>query len=425
MRSTLAARPLGLIWSLTLLLRLAAAWSQPIAPLQPDFAENQALADGLRLRGEFGFGDDWRQVPELAVSFQRFAYEAHGARFRTPGVPALLAACDGVGAGARGFQALLALCDACSAVLLWQLAQRLAGTRAAWLAALGFAADPLLLSMGMRLGREPILGLATLAALRWAVELGDAAVWSTGWRRRALQLGVLAGGGALLKESLAPLIGVLVAGVAWQHRADLRRAAALVAVFAAATLAAALPWVARNAAVSGHPGLSTMGPVALYLGLLPKDRPYAATAAALQLTPPELAATPEAAIAAAGAVVQRWARAQPLETLAEALRNAGWFWSPVSRYNPPSLLVWIAAAASAGLIAAAAVGLYQRRRDAAVQLIAGLLLAATGLHALALSVPRYRAPFHAVLWLLAAWAVAARWTRPAAPATPPAAVEPD
>ena len=193
----------------------------------------------------FGTPEEWDAVVPRNVAYQG------------PGYPYLLAAAGATGLGqvvvARLVQLLLAtvasavLAAACAALLLR------AGRPARFAAFAGVLAGslhgtyaPLVFLDGFLYRDGPV---AHLSALLLAVPL---LVSRPPRAREGVLLGLLAGFGALLKQTILPL--GLVAGAVLASRAEGRRGRArAAAVFAAGLLAALAPLVARNLAVGAPP----------------------------------------------------------------------------------------------------------------------------------------------------------------------------
>ena len=391
----------------TVAVRLACAFSQQVMPLQPDFAEYAALAHELQTHGEFGFGDGWQRDAELRISFQAFMYEPHQARFRTPGFPALLAVLEATGGGTRALQFVLALCDGFVAVLIAYVGLALWNLGVARLAVAAWALNPGANYLMTKLAREELLslGLLTIVVLTW--RLAEKAN-----RREALLLGVATAATAYFKETALPVLVACLMWLTWRTWHTQRKLPLVTLAWTGlATLLGLLPWLVRNSFIAGKPvGLSTMGPVAAYLGLLPAHHGLAganpATEAALA---PYTAPSADRAAERASALVESYTRSHPQEVLQHALDNIGWFWSPVTRWQEPgaelSLAQWAVGALYVLLFAAALCGMWLERRKPWTTLTLWLLVCATVMHAPSLSVPRYRIPFEPLLVLMAAAAM--------------------
>lgn len=139
--------------------------------------------------------------------------------------------------------------------LLGRLARRLFDARVAWIAVLASAGSVPLWQQTVVVSGLPLLMLLLVAAFLVLAGLDEAAPESGPARRaelaRAAALGVLSGL-LFLAEYSAGLAAFVFAGhLAWRLPAAARRSA--LAVFAAAALAVAAPWLARNTLVVGNP----------------------------------------------------------------------------------------------------------------------------------------------------------------------------
>ncbi|MSQ83052.1 MAG: hypothetical protein EXR77_09080 [Myxococcales bacterium] len=396
----------------TLAVRLLCAFALPAEPLNPDFAEYSALASQMHEHGEFGFGDNWVADPHLRVSFQAFAYEAHQARFRTPGFPALLVGVralgfEAQGGGIRMVQVVLALCDALVALLLVRLACLVWDQRVAIVAVAAWVANPGANYLMTKVGREELLtvGVVASVALTYFLATQLPVPSLRNQRSAAVALGAISGLTAYCKETALPVLAACLLWLAW-HAWQAGQRIPWTNLTLAATSAAVViaPWIVRNSLITGHfTGLSTMGPVAAYLGLMPRHFNGVDAATVLRLAPTAASSPSDAALRVQALLSAQW-QDQPVEMLGEALKNMGWFWSPVTRWQsgPLSAAHWAVALAYCVLYALAARGMWLNRHKPFTQLSVSLLLCATAMHAVALSVPRYRFPFEPLLMPLAA-----------------------
>ena len=233
----------------------------------------------------------------------------------------------------RGIAVLQASLDALGAPLLFALANTLTGRqRVAWLAALAFAFDPLLVWHAV-IGTEfslvaLLLLMATLLVVRRRDVVGTAAA------------GVCYGLATLARSAMAPVPLLAAAWLVGQKRG--RAALALVATAAAVVF----PWIVRNAALNGTPGATRVG-LNLFIGttpylesLLPNDNPdllvQVAAAAVLRRTgplehPPLLPQSAEEERRIDAWLLQDAldeVRAHPEATLASRVRHAIYFFWP-------------------------------------------------------------------------------------------------
>ncbi len=187
--------------------------------------------------------------PDVAAVVQRDVY-------RTPGYPLFLAALGGGGPGASRhvLYAVQALLMGLTALLLTLLARRLWGPFVALAAGSVFALDPYSKRFVTIVLTETLAGFLFTAAAYCVVRA---------WQQRSIAwwagAGLLAGVLTLVRPVFALTIPLLAVGALCAMGGRRRRLLA-----AGATLAAGLvlvvPWVARNAAVSGKATLAGYGP---------------------------------------------------------------------------------------------------------------------------------------------------------------------
>lgn len=383
-----AIAALGAILAVALALRLGWGLTRPTdaasLALLPDQAEYVELAASL-LRGD-----------GLSLYDARFAQ--HDLARRMPGYPLLVAA---LGADARRVRLAQALLDTGTVLAVAVAAARLAGTRAALVAAALAAVNPVLIAFsGMVLSET-----ATAAILAWGIAL------LAGPARHAVAGAALLALLPALRPSLlaAPLL--LAACAAWARRGEpARRRWLLPAVAGAATLLVLAPWAARNERALGtRVWTTTHTGISLYDGLHDgatgaSDQSFVAT------LPDSVRALDEVErdrwFRAAAAA---WATAHPLEAATLALRKAARTWSPFplsERFGaqPAYVLAGLTYGLPVLLLAAAGLtrGLPGAWRLALVLPAAWLTL----VHAAGVGSLRYRAPVEPQIVLLAATFIA-------------------
>ncbi len=369
----------------------------PIVPLQPDWSEYIALARHLVEHGNIGFGDDWQSVPELAKSFQAFAYESDYAAFRPPGFPALLAALgpgDGLEARTRW---VLVAANAVAAGFLWDLTKQWRGNTAALVATLLWTLSPGSLASLRSVAREPLLAPVAMATL-WLVLRAVHPSASSRPLRLSLIAGVVTGFGALVKETALLFVAAITMWllvVAWQQRS--KRHLLVAAVLVASAAVPVAPWCIRNSVVQGRPaGLTTMGSVATVLALVDQGWP---------VPPPDprlAASSVRSSLDQAQRRTAGFVRQRPLAAAQNFLRNVQWFWSPWPRFSAAGDWKAPAIALYYGLVFAAAAWTAGReRRESLVQMAVIALLVLGLAHGVSLATPRYRAPFEGLIYLLA------------------------
>ncbi len=407
-----------LMAALTLAVRLAVIWLQPIAPLLPDYAEYEALAQTMAEEGTYGFGRHLDNNPPLQASYWPFLYERHEAMFRPPGFPLFLVVVRALaGPSHLALAIALALVEALTAFALMRLVERHYGPRTATLTTLLFAFSPGGAALVNKLAREALLTLATVIFVFLFLRAKE-----TGRVRLALGAGVLAGLATYVKETALLLVVGAVAWstlLAWQARKpQLLRLGVAVALGAGLLIT---PWIARNSLIKHKPmGFTCVG-FQWYVSLVP------VTTWHLKATQAELAAVdPFQAKDCAdvgdrlAGVTRQYLAERPLEAATTAVGNAAWFWSPWPRWTLPEELPpiqQVAVATTALTLLLSACGFWLRRREAFTQFLALLLALTTVAHLTSLGVPRFRVPFEPLLFLMAALAIealAARFKRPTA-----------
>jgi 4-amino-4-deoxy-L-arabinose transferase-like glycosyltransferase len=219
-----------------------------IGPTNPDSLQYQALARDLLS------GRGW--APDAANATESL--------FRPPLYPwflTLLYAIFGTGmAGVRVAQALLATG---SALMISAIAGRAYGRRAAWIAGLLFALNPLLIMQTAELLTESLfIALYVGAFYAFVRALGS----SPGW---ACACGGLLGL-AILCRPTPLLVAPVLAGALLLRDGGIRQQVRRTALFAAGLLVVVLPWIARGAAMTGAwVPVATTGEFTLYLGNAP------------------------------------------------------------------------------------------------------------------------------------------------------------
>lgn len=393
---------------------------------------------GVAVRLAFGLGywvdqpltRDEREYLSLARSLRAgdgFVYdEGHTDPFgRAPGYPAFLAVAGGGHGSPSSVPALVkitqSLVGALGILLAAALAARLAGPRAAMMAALFTAGYPPLVWISAYAFSEAIFWpLGLLVA--WLFDRASTASSPASRVRLALVCGALAGAGVLIRPAL--LFFLLLAALYWMWR---RRWAPLVALTIGALVMVG-PWTARNYAVHGRFVLvASEGGVTFWTGNHPLaigEGDMAANQAIKRDSLALRARYPALSEEAMEPVYYReafaWIRAHPLDWLALQARKAFYTVVPIGpSYRLHSRLYVAASLASYGLaLAGALVGLW-RWRDR-LHTVTGLWLLAGSAVLVCLAFfpqERFRIPtIDPALLVLAAAACVPRWPNPPAAA---------
>ncbi len=258
--------------------------------------------------------------------------------FRPPGYPAFMAFWLWLGAGTLGIRLAQVALSLASAVLLHRLVAREAGDRAARVAVLLFAFDPLLVAFSHRLWSETLFIALFLLALDQLL----LAVRETGWGRLAVT-GLVLGASALVRPMVVtslPFIGLWLLWQAWRDRAEgglrLARPVLQTLVLGLCCLTVILPWTARNQRVSGTFILiDSNGPFNFLVGSQPearfvdKDDVWSSRYGRVDGQPYTELVLTDAARAQAGAMAQARANiaADPPGFAAKCLWEAGHLWT--------------------------------------------------------------------------------------------------
>lgn len=275
---------------------------------------------------------------------------------------------------------LNALLSTLALPLAWLLARRLAGTRVALVVACLMAADLDQAVLGGSALTEPLLTVALL---------GFALAWAYG---RALPAAVALGLAVLTR----PEACLLPFALALFSREWKRPAVLLAAVVIAIT-----PWAIRNAVtLRAFVPFTTMGGVTLRAGMNPEEEklPFRKkgqsrgmkfrSGVELAETGTEVAYSREMAGAAL-----RYAGSDPGSALTLVAAKAMLLWTPVQRKGTSAVYALAILAAWWALI---------RRVRFQPALVGPLLCVMTLVGLTFLAIPRYRAPYHAYVFLLAA-----------------------
>ncbi len=139
--------------------------------------------------------------------------------------------------------------------LVWRLAKKLFDERAAWIATLATVLSISLWQQTIALTGLPLFVVLVVGVFNVLADLEDRLAEPPHFSRklalRAGALGALAGL-IFLTEYSGGLVALVLAGYfAWRFHGPVR--ARVLAVFAGLFLLVAVPWLARNVAVSGHP----------------------------------------------------------------------------------------------------------------------------------------------------------------------------
>ena len=399
----------------TVVIRIAFAWSAPVARLYPDHQEYEHLARNLVRYHTYGFTPDWRQDAEMAKSPWRSLYDSSG-MVRPPGYPFVLAVlAKTVGWNYRAHQAVLAVVEGAMVVVVYFLAKMLFGAVAGMLAAGLCMVNPGMLDYMTKLGREPFLAFFLALSLYLVLRA---------FRERCGVLASLAGVGfglgGYFKETVAmagavAVVWVFLAG--WRTRCPFVRIGALVLAGIVMTVA---PWVVRNSAMYGRVvGFTNLSGCAMYLGLVPADWTKRQPAEFQAGLDPSTAQDGVEADRRYKAQVWAYVKDQPAGAVRAMLRNAAYFWLPFPREvwqsGFRSLREVVAAIyyMAAFILAIAGGVMYRRRPEAWLAVL--VLLGMTGLHAICVSWPRYRTPFDPIVLIFAAAAITAWMEKRRAP----------
>ena len=253
-------RQAGRSWAaLVIIVALAAAWrmtsfynARPL-PGGGDAVEYDIIATTLLERGEF-------RTPAHGLPHGEYAV-------RTPGYPAFLAAV--YWAGERGFGSRFALLrpaqlalDLGTLLLVFALARRLLGRRAALVAALLYAAYP-----GFWWAAS-VAYTETLTTFLWAAAV---LILTVGFERRRarafLAAGVILGGAALVRPTGQAFALFLLGALVWVYGIRDRRWLWHFLAFTVAFLAVTAPWAVRNYRIFHRPvGISSFGGLNFWAG---------------------------------------------------------------------------------------------------------------------------------------------------------------
>ena len=258
--------------------------------------------------------------------------------FRPPGYPAFMAAWLWLGSGTLGIRLAQVALSLGSTVLLHRIVTREAGERAARVAVLVFAFDPLLVAFSHRLWSETLFIALFLLALDQLL----LAAREPGWRRLALT-GLVLGASALVRPMVVtslPFLGAWLLWNAWrEHPAPGRHLARPVwqtLVLGLSCLLVILPWTVRNQRVAGTFILiDSNGPFNFLVGSQPearfvdKDDVWSNRYGRVDGQPYTELVLTDAARAQAGAMAQARANiaADPPAFLAKCLWEAGHLWT--------------------------------------------------------------------------------------------------
>ncbi|MBP9201939.1 MAG: glycosyltransferase family 39 protein [Gemmatimonadales bacterium] len=258
--------------------------------------------------------------------------------FRPPGYPAFMAFWLWLGAGTLGIRLVQVALSLASTVLLHRIVAREAGERAARVAVLVFAFDPLLVAFSHRLWSETLFIALFLVALDQLLLVAR----EPGWRRVALT-GLVLGASALVRPMVVtslPFIGVWFLWNAWRDRgADglrLARPVLQTLGLGLACLLVILPWTARNQRVTGTFILiDSNGPFNFLVGSQPearfvdKDDVWSSRYGRVDGQPYTELVLTDAARAQGGAMAQAKVNiaADPAAFLAKCLWEAGHLWT--------------------------------------------------------------------------------------------------
>lgn len=370
--------------------------------------------------GSLEFADErdyWSMATSLAAG--RTMTDADGRHAtRMPGYPAFLALFVGRGgpAAARVTQAVLGGAGIVLFVAL--IARRIAGVRAALLAAALVAIDPFLIFFTNLLLVETLF-IALLWMFIWLVRPREREAGRSFWQRCAAA-GIALTASVYVHPS-AVVIGAAVLIVAALRSGSMPRRAGLVGVAAGVTIVALLPWALRNRAVIGETKwLTTRGGITLYDGVGPQATGESDLAYTREL--PQVAGLDEAAWDAwFTRESRRMIREQPGRIVRLAWPKFVRTWSPLPHaadYRSAAYRI-VSAVWTLAIYLLAAFGVWRLRgRCGDVVLLLAPAIAITLTHLVLPGSVRYRLPAMPGLEILAAVALAAVLARSNSRTTP-------
>ena len=356
----------------------------------PDERQYWAIAESIAARrglvDEFGYRATF--MPGYPAFLALFATHAHGLLL------------------ARVAQAVV---GAAAVVPIYRIGRRVAGERAATLAALLVALDPFLVAASSLILTETIY--TTLLCL------GMLAAWPTAWsesRRvwlRAVVAGVVLAAGVYVRPSGAGFVIVwLIAGRLLTGR--MGRGAAAMAAFGVFLFCLA-PWAARNRAVIGEwRWLTTRSGISLYDGLGPRATGQSDLA---------YTRTPEAQRMSEVEWDRHWARESWRIAREDPARVARLAWAKLRRTwsfvpNEPASRTPFKMAVSAvwmiGVLTLAGIGLWRLRRGKIALLLLLPAIYFTVLHMVYVGSVRYRVPVMPAIYVLSGCATVCRRAAP-------------
>ena len=181
------------------------------------------------------------------VTAQRWLAEGrYASTFRPPLYPFLIMASLWAGLGTLGVQLLQAVLGAVTVVPVYRIADRNYGRRAAQIAALLVAFNPILLAFATRLWSETLFIALLMFALDWITR----APAMRHWVLAGLALGLASLTRPMIVTFL-PLLGAWVLWQAWREGTGWGPWITRFAVLAACCFAVILPWSVRNLRATG------------------------------------------------------------------------------------------------------------------------------------------------------------------------------
>lgn len=220
-----------------------------IGPTNPDSLQYQGLARDL-LAG---------------LGWAPHAVNATEALFRPPLYPCFLAGLFAVlGPGVAAVRIVQAALGAVSGIVVAQIAARAYGNRAAWIAGLLFAFNPLLLMQNAELMSESLFVPLYLAVF---LSFLEARRGSMSW---ACAGGITLGLGVLCRPTPMAAAPLLALGILWGGSGRMRGRVQRAALFLGLAMLTVVPWVVRGAVKTGAwVPVATTGEFTLYLGNAP------------------------------------------------------------------------------------------------------------------------------------------------------------
>lgn len=391
--------------------RLGMVGLMPPAPMNPDYAEYERLAQSLIERGEFGFGPGWRDDARLANDDRRFLYQSHLATSRPPGYPLVLAGIMSLGFEGQGaFQVVAVVAETINLLIIVVLAVRLFGRTAGGMAGIMWLCMPRSYAYIVSLVREPYITLLFLLGIALVL-----CVPTNRSKRLAAASGLCFGLGTYFKETVILMIVPVCAWLiflSWKERKSSLIACA--GVLSITAVLATAPWVVRNSIVLGEvSGFSNFGWFNVKRALVDP--------AWLESQPAEVQHAWQPSASMPAQVVDRmiksqvvaYAKSRPIETVLAMVGNSLAFWSPVSKEvlmgGKPGVKDIVSGVYNLGYCLLAFLCFWRVRQRPETHLILLTLAFVTLVHSMFPGYPRFRYPYDSLLIVFAAGELHYRW----------------